>query len=234
MSRGQGAAGRLTVFEEELEASSLAVVADLHVEANRADLASIGRAMAKRGIGALAIAGDLYHKLHRPLSTSSLTDLLKWALARLMLPPGASVIYTPALFSHDPIVREKVATEVGGLSVKVLPGAARLKLPCGLSACVAHGDFLLKNGLMAGLLELTSLALARYPLLEALLRRELRARPGEWAFMGHTHLPLLDEGLRVANPGPWLNPAPLGPRGYMLVARPAGDGLKVHLLKALP
>jgi predicted phosphodiesterase len=230
MAKGRRA-GALRAFGLKLDVDAIAIAGDLHAEANGLGLSAIGRAMKREGIRALALAGDLFHRLHRPLGRAELVGALKATLRRLELPREAAVVYTPALFGHDPIIDEAMGLELEGVRVYVAPGAARVELAGRRRLYVAHGDCIAHNGLLAGAAELAALTLARCPLLELLLRRTLGASADEWVFMGHTHLPLLDEARRVANPGAWYAPPFYWARGRLLLVKCVKNGLRVEQLR---
>ncbi|WP_054857461.1 hypothetical protein [Vulcanisaeta sp. JCM 16159] len=177
-------------------------ISDLHLESNRRDLGCIGnylRSLGKDGIY-LVINGDLFDRAHgQVLSQNHIHELIH-RLNLAGINGLREVIYVIAMYDHDPRINHKeVRYGIDGVSVRVIHGV--MKLVIGSRAFwFLHGDYVVKNGLIASLMN--KLLNGSY---DKLVRFILRAGRDDWVVIGHTHVPNINNGLRIANMGSWID-----------------------------
>lgn len=177
-------------------------ISDLHLEANARNLTCIGNYMRRLRHGDiyLVINGDLFDKAHKQeLNHSHILELL----SRLNL-AGINnlkeVVYVMAIYDHDPRAPRNEATYyVNGVKVRVVHGIVKLAMG-GNTLWFLHGDYVVKNGLIASLMN--KILMGSY---DRLVRLAVRAREGDWVVIGHTHVPGVNNELRIANTGTWIN-----------------------------
>ncbi|MHA1626438.1 MAG: hypothetical protein ACTSVF_04790 [Candidatus Asgardarchaeia archaeon] len=191
-------------FKLNLGGNSVLIVSDLHLSESSDPIEGISDFLNKKGIENLVIAGDFIEH-HREISKDELKPFISMGLKKIGLEKSElKVVYLTSLSSHDPIIREEkvsIKYEDGPLVI-VLRGYCRIFIG-GHSFVVLHGDYSVRNGALAGFINLVASTLGKKLFLERLLRRILRVENDEWLVMGHTHIPGIDEEDRVANCGSW-------------------------------
>lgn len=215
---------RIHVYDVYLDLGVMAVVSDVHLDGNPRDLRCIGGWIDRLGVSYVAFAGDIFDRLNRMVLDE---EVLAYALTRLGLDGGGVrvIFYTLAHHDHDPTIPGDFAVfHVNGIDVIAVKGAVRVRTPRGVVSII-HGDFALGNGLLLGMLNHAT----RLPLAELFTRMALGLGDDEWLIMGHTHMPLINRRLRVANTGSWVN----RPRSTdtMVIVGPGQHGLSVELVR---
>ncbi|ADN50437.1 hypothetical protein [Vulcanisaeta distributa] len=182
--------------------SLIIAISDLHLESNERDLGCIGNYL--RGLGEdgiyLIINGDLFDKAHgQVLGQSHITELIR-RLGLAGISELRGVVYVMAMYDHDPrIGYGEVKYFIDGVNVRVVRGVVKLVIG-GRTFWFLHGDYVVKNGLIASLIN--KLFSGSY---DKLVRFAVRAGEGDWVVIGHTHVPGINTELRVANTGSWIN-----------------------------
>ncbi len=107
-----------------------------------------------------------------------------------------------AMYDHDPrIGYGEVKYFIDGVNVRVVRGGVVKLVIGGRTFWFLHGDYVVKNGLIASLMN--KLFSGSY---DKLVRFAVRAGgEGDWVVIGHTHVPSINTELRVANTGSWIN-----------------------------
>jgi len=191
-------------FELKLKGDPILITSDLHISEHSNSLTEISNFLREKNIKNLVIAGDFLEH-HKETSTDELKSLISMGLKKMGLEKGElKIVYLTSLSSHDPILKEEEVSinyEEGPLVI-VLRGYARIFLD-GRSFVVLHGDYSVRNGALAGFINLIASILGKRLFLEKLLKRILGIKKDEWLVMGHTHIPGIDERNKVANCGSW-------------------------------
>lgn len=211
------------IRESTIRDGAVMVISDLHIEDNPADLTVIGGLVRAGGVKVLVVAGDLFNRGMR-VTDSGFRAMVKYAVDRMGLGgiSGLTVIHVMSLTAHDLRLSDGYGVrvvKVNDVTFIAVPWVIRIKFPnCGGAVYVTHGDYAVKDGALAGLINLVSLKLFNYPVIEVMLRRLLNVGDGDWVISGHTHIKLINDGLRVANPGSWIKALIVKPsRGYVLI-----------------
>jgi predicted phosphodiesterase len=220
----------------KVDSGAVMVLSDLHIDANPMDLGIIGSLAGINGVNTLVIAGDLFNYRIRVKGELELGVMVRYAVERLGLSrvkARLTVLYLMSSSSHDPEVHgnHRVSVmKVNNVTVVAMQGAVRLSYPdCIGSVYITHGDYAVKDGVLAGLLSFISLKLLNYPLFEVMLRRILNVNDHDWVISGHTHVPVFNSELKVANPGSWVKALVMKPHfGYVTIRCSNGE-LKVSL-----
>lgn len=178
----------------------LLVVSDIHYNFCDPMVSTVGDLARVLGVKYVVIAGDLIEYRTR-VTIEELRKLLSDVLRTLHLTNfSGEVVYVRSMTSHDPIPpREELRVEVAGTRVWVLTGILVIETS-GPKIYVLHGDYLCRNGFLAHLVN----RLLGPLLLERVGRVVLGLHERDWLIMGHTHIPGLDSGARVANCGCWM------------------------------
>ncbi len=180
--------------------STIVVVSDLHIENNPRDLSTIGILVKSSNASLLVINGDLFDDQYGKTLTA---DLLAEAFERMNISNmrNIQVVYILALYSHDPSINSHTATlTVNGVQVLVVKGALLLETPSE-QMILLHGDYAIRLGSIAGVLDMATHGLA----LGRLVRTILHIEPHCWVAVGHSHIPGISYEDRIVNTGTWLN-----------------------------
>ena len=182
---------------------SVVIISDIHAGSGKEDLVSLGRVLKSLKADVIAIAGDLFEFEHKPADITKLKILIKNFLSKISLNQFVKMFYVVSGSSHDPILKKKVVQfNINGNMITVIKGVLKLETS-GVLVYVTHGDYACRDGVIANLLNKISLRLRRIPWMECKLRRIVGVKRDEWLIAGHTHIPLIDHGLKVANCGSW-------------------------------
>jgi len=168
---------------------TLYVASDLHIGSPRS-LAHLFRRCPVDG-STLVVAGDVFEDEHRVVGFDEFAKLVKRFLVVIGVKPR-EVFMALSSSSHDPILPRPFTSVIDGVRVFACNCAVRVG-----SVVAVHGDSVIRNGALAYLVERF-----RRGLIGEVLRRRL-GLSGEWLVYGHTHIPLVDRGRRLVNPGPW-------------------------------
>ncbi|MDD5144930.1 MAG: metallophosphoesterase family protein [Candidatus Pacebacteria bacterium] len=189
-------------FQEfSIEGEKVLIVSDLHLENNKRDLSCIGEFLDKNDIGNLVIGGDLFDMKQNTELSDKLINTVKEMLG---IRDGKTnrFFYVLSLHDHDPMFKkEKEEMKNGKEEINIVKGILRLNAKNNQSFYVLHGDYLAKDGGIPYLINRFGISL----LYEKIVKKAIGAKNGDWAIMGHSHLPGIDYGSRVANTGSWLN-----------------------------
>ncbi|MCD6409649.1 MAG: metallophosphoesterase [Candidatus Verstraetearchaeota archaeon] len=180
--------------------SVIVVVSDLHIENNPRNLSAIGALVKSTNASLLVINGDLFDDQYgRALDPNLLVDAFK--RMNLSTTQHVQVIYVLALYSHDPFIDSPTATlNASSFQVLAVKGALLLEAPSE-RIILLHGDYAIRFGFIAGVLDMASHGLA----LGRMARMVLHVEPDCWVAVGHSHIPGISYEDRVANTGTWLN-----------------------------
>ncbi|GAB6943833.1 hypothetical protein [Vulcanisaeta sp. JCM 14467] len=194
-----------TAYTATMELSDdplIITVSDLHLESNTRDLTCIGNYIRglNHGNTYLIINGDLFDKAHKQeLNQSHIRELIN-RLDLAGINGLREVIYITAIYDHDPRTHCGETTyTVNGIKVRVIRGIAKLIIGSN-TIWFLHGDYIVKNGLIASLMN--RLLGGSY---DRLVRSAIGAREGDWVVIGHTHVPGINSESRIANTGSWIN-----------------------------
>ncbi|WP_291767822.1 metallophosphoesterase [Caldivirga sp. UBA161] len=207
-----------------INSNSMLVVSDLHVDANSSDLSVISELIRRSGVNTMVIAGDLFDRRVK-VNDDELRIMLHWATQRLGLindnGSELTLIYVRSESSHDPEIKdnEPVVIKFSNILIVTVPRAIKVNFPnCSDAVYVAHGDYTVSDGLLAGLINIAPLTLLKLPIVELITRRILNANHDDWVIIGHTHLPVISSRFKVANPGSWKGILFTNPyNGYVLI-----------------
>ena len=201
--------GGLTIGSIRLNSDSMLVVSDLHVDANSSDLSIISELVKRSGVGVMVIAGDLFDRRIK-VNDREFRVMLRWLIQKLKLSGNngkLTLIYVRSESSHDPEVENSKPIKITRFSnvlVISVPRVIKVNFPnCSHAVYVTHGDYTVSDGLLAGLINIVSLSLLKLPIVELMTRSLLNVTNDDWVIIGHTHLPVIDSKLKVANPGSW-------------------------------
>ena len=194
-----------TVYIATVELSDdplIITVSDLHLESNARDLTCIGNYIRglHHGNTYLVINGDLFDKAHKQeLNQSHIHELLD-RLGLAGIDGLREVIYITAIYDHDPRThRGETTYSINGIKVRVIHGITKFIIGSN-TIWFLHGDYVVRNGLIASLMN--KLLGGLY---DRLVRSVIGAREGDWVVIGHTHVPGINNELRIANTGSWIN-----------------------------
>ncbi len=205
-----------------LNSNSMLVVSDLHIDANLSELSVISELIRRGGVSAMTIAGDLFDRRVK-VNDSELRMMLHWAIRRLgLINDELTLIYVRSESSHDPELEDYGSikiTRLNNVLVVTVPRVIKVNFPnCSSSVYIAHGDYTVSNGLLAGLINIFSLTLLRLPIVELMTRKLLGVSDDDWVIIGHTHLPAISGRFKIANPGSWKGIFFIKPyNGYVLI-----------------
>ena len=216
--------GELKMSNININSNSMLVVSDLHVDANSSDLSVISELVRRSGVNTIVIAGDLIDRRVK-VNNNELRIMLRWVTQRLGLindnGSKLTLIYVRSESSHDPEIKddEPVGIRFGNVLIITVPRAIKVNFPnCSDAVYIAHGDYTVSDGLLAGLINIASLTLLKLPIMELITRRMLNANRDDWVVIGHTHLPVISSRFKVANPGSWKSIFFINPyNGYVLI-----------------
>lgn len=175
------------------------IVSDLHCTPRHRPTLEVAKLARSLGARNLIVAGDLFDDLHQALPADALAEALRWAFRGAQ---GLTVHYVTSGSSHDPIQPSPAVVRAGPLRVHVYPRYMLFSTGAG-TIFVTHGDVAVPNGLHAFAINLAARLVGEELFIERRLRERLGLPPGWWLVMGHTHLPGIDYGARVANAGSW-------------------------------
>ncbi|GGI69477.1 metallophosphoesterase family protein [Vulcanisaeta souniana] len=177
-------------------------ISDLHLESNKRNFCCIGnylRSLDKENIY-LVINGDLFDKAHRQVMSQLHMHELIQRLSLSGINGLREVIYVMAMHDHDPrFYHKETRYSIDNVNVRVIRGAVKLVMGS-KTFWFLHGDYVVKNGLIASLMN--KLLSGLY---DKLVRLAVRAGRDDWIVIGHTHVPNINNELRIANTGSWLN-----------------------------
>ncbi|ABW02392.1 metallophosphoesterase family protein [Caldivirga maquilingensis] len=215
----------LKITSINLNSNSILVVSDLHTDANSSDLTVISELTRRSEIDVIVIAGDLFDRRVK-VNDNELRVLLHQATLRLGLintnGSELTLIYVRSESSHDPGIKGGESIKIAKFSnvlVVTVPRIIKVNFPnCSNAVYIAHGDYTVSNGLLAGLINIIPLTLLKLPIVELITRRVLNVNNGDWVIIGHTHLPVISSRFKVANPGSWKGILFVKPyNGYVLI-----------------
>ncbi|GAB6947259.1 hypothetical protein JCM16161A_13890 [Vulcanisaeta sp. JCM 16161] len=195
--------GNVHVTTMELGNDPLIIaVSDLHLESNRRNLGCIGNYLRSLGKDCiyLVINGDLFDRAHgQALSQYHIHELIH-RLNLTGINGLREVIYVMAMYDHDPGINHgEVRYIIDGVGVRVIRGVMKIIIG-GKTFWFLHGDYVVRNGLIASLMN--KLLNGSY---DRLVRFVVRAGRDDWVVIGHTHVPNINNGLRIANTGSWID-----------------------------
>jgi len=145
------------------------------------------------------VLGDMFDDLHRRMHPREFRRYVLQAVHSAEFPE--TVYYTTSLSSHDPVFEEPFELYLDSANLLVIPGLLRIGVG-GHAVCALHGDVVVRSGVLACAINATAAAAGRPLLLEEIAKRRY-CSPGAWLLAGHTHIPGLDTGRRLGNPGSW-------------------------------
>lgn len=190
-------------YQRIIDNLSVVIISDIHAGSGKEDLVSLERVLKSLKADVIVIAGDLFEFEHKPADITKLKILIKNFLGKISLNQFVKMFYVVSSSSHDPILKKKVIQfNINGNMIIVIKGVLKLEIS-GVLVYVTHGDYACRDGVIANLLNKISLRLRRTPWMECKLRRIIGVKRDEWLIAGHTHIPLIDHGLKVANCGSW-------------------------------
>jgi len=148
----------------------------------------------------LVIVGDLFHG---PIISGPSSGALERMSAFVeKVDRAGSLKRVVATFSenHDPPLIGEATFEVGSMEI-LLTNRPLLIETSGMKILATHGDFFSTDGLATAAVEIVLSAFGVRGAVERFLRYKMVGDAGCWVLMGHTHVPLVDQELRVANCG---------------------------------
>ncbi|MEL9990974.1 MAG: phosphohydrolase [Thermoproteus sp.] len=171
------------------------VLADIHIGSPNSLVKELRRCLSGVDIDVLAIAGDLFEEEHRRIGRDEAMTLFKRLLAVLAVRPKV-LVASLSSSSHDPLLGHFSGVVDG---VEVLACNCPISLTyAGEKIVVAHGDIAVGNGFLAYLIDSI-----RPGTIGRIAKRKLGLSKDVWLVYGHSHVPYLNLGERILNPGPW-------------------------------
>ena len=191
---------KLSVHRFKVQQEKIMIVSDLHIYNNLLERPLFLKALNKERPSILIINGDLFEKMHFKVSERHLKSIL----VKIFKKNNSKIIfYVISSSSHDPIVDKRVITiKLNSKLIYVINGALELSSNS-LKIFLTHGDYICKNGFIAGLISVFLKKLGVNLFLEKRLRYLLKLDKNTWLIIGHTHIPGINYSLRIANTGTW-------------------------------
>jgi len=170
------------------------VFGDVHLGSPYSRVEELKKCLASLGPERAAITGDLFEDQYRPVGREEAIRLIAKAMDMLGL-RSAQLYIAFSSSSHDPQLPGPLWEKINGVEVYAFNGDIFIE---DSEVVVTHGDSVVKSGVVAYLVERVDRGR-----IGRVLRRRLSLRDGVWIAYGHSHVPHVDLGQRILNPGPW-------------------------------
>ncbi len=196
---------RVSLADEEAYA-----ISDVHLGSPSSNIAVLRDCLKSLSPRVLIVAGDLFDDEHRPVDVDEFALLMSRFISALGVSPRV-LIASLSSSSHDPLVGSYMGT-IGTAEVRACN--CPVLISGGINALVLHGDLVVRNGVMAYVLESVA---------PGTMGRRARRRLGvgdAWVVYGHSHVPLLNPRLALLNPGPWKVYGVRRKRGFVALLGP--------------
>ncbi|MGQ4913949.1 MAG: metallophosphoesterase family protein [Candidatus Asgardarchaeia archaeon] len=227
----------LYISEKEITDKKILVISDLHLFAERnCDSSILYKIVNDEKPDMIILAGDVleYHKKVDEKTLKSLLEKCFFKSDNNNLIATSDIIYLTSLSSHDPILnRKEIRLEINDVEFTIIRGCIKLFGQNHNSIFICHGDYIARNGAVAGILNKVMSHFGKNLFLEKMLKKRICENEDDWLIMGHTHIPGIDYNSRVANTGAWKAHPLRGPSyTYVVIDFEKYEGEKV-LLKSI-
>lgn len=176
-------------------------VSDLHLTSAESVPRSLPSLVEETRASTLVVVGDLLHAPRDVSSEQQLLDLVTAVLERVNRATNLKRALVTMSENHDPpLTKEELTLEHGSMMVMLTHDSILIEAS-GVRALAVHGDYFCSDGAVTAAVELLLSLLRVRGATERFLRWKIGMDRNEWVVMGHTHLPMIDEGHRVANCG---------------------------------
>ncbi|MFN3804227.1 MAG: phosphohydrolase [Pyrobaculum sp.] len=168
------------------------IFGDVHIGSRYSRIDQLRKCLKSIHMEEVAIVGDIFDDEYRAVSRDEAARLVKKAMEILQIRPKHLYISFSSS-SHDPQLSMPLVEKIDGVEVVAYNGHIYTE-----KAVITHGDSVVKNGVLAGLIEM-----ADRGRLGRALRKRLMVNDGMWLAYGHSHVPYIDLQRKILNPGGW-------------------------------
>ncbi|MCC6020653.1 MAG: metallophosphoesterase [Thermoproteaceae archaeon] len=171
------------------------VFGDIHIGSRHSRLGELRRCLKSASPEEVVMTGDLFENQHRRVGHDEAVRLIRKALELLQLEP-LRVFIALSRASHDPQLPGPLVARVGRSEVVAHNG--EVFVDGAVKIVASHGDGVIKSGVVAYLADIV-----RRGHVGRVLRSRLGVPRDVWVVYGHSHVPFIDAGERILNPGAW-------------------------------
>jgi len=176
-------------------------VSDLHIEEPTDVPDELRNAVERHRPVNLVIVGDLFHSPFKVSSDEETRTFLTDMMAKADVEGRIRRVLVTLSENHDRrFSGQEMAFRSGDREVLLTRSPLFLDIS-GLKVLAVHGDFFSADGFVTAAAELAFSVIGIRGGVERFLRRRFGLDDRCWIVMGHTHIPLIDQNLRVANSG---------------------------------
>jgi len=176
-------------------------VSDLHLDNPESISRSLLSLVEETKPATLVVVGDLLHAPQDVGSDRQLLDFVMAVLERLDRMADLKGLLVTMSENHDPpLTKGELTFECRGTRVMLTHDPIMIEA-YGVRVLAVHGDYFCSDGAITAGVELLLSALGVRGATERFLRWKIGMDNQNWVVMGHTHLPMIDQGRRIANCG---------------------------------
>ncbi|MFN7106097.1 MAG: phosphohydrolase [Pyrobaculum sp.] len=168
------------------------VLGDVHIGSRYSKIGQLRKCLESIYAEKVAIVGDVFDDEYRPVGREEAARLIKKAMKILQIRPRQLYISFSSS-SHDPQLSVPLVEKIDGVEVTAYNGHIHID-----RVVITHGDSVVKNGVLAYLIEFASRGR-----LGRALRKRLMVSDDMWLVYGHSHVPYVDLERKILNPGGW-------------------------------
>lgn len=176
-------------------------VSDLHLKDAKSVPVSLSEVIMSTEPSTLVVVGDLLHSPNEVSSDEEFEGLVRDILERADRKKNLRRALITLSENHDPpLPHGDLKFEHRNAEV-TLGHSPILVESSGTRVLAIHGDYFCSDGAVTAVVEAVLSAFGIRGAAPRLLRRAAGLDRKDWVVMGHTHVPMIDHGLRIANCG---------------------------------
>ncbi len=168
------------------------IFGDVHIGSRYSRVGELRKCLKSISADEVAIVGDVFDNQYKTVNSEEAARLVKKAMDVLQIRPRRLYISFSSS-SHDPQLSTPLVGKIDGVEVSANNSSIHLD-----GLVITHGDVVVKNGVLAGFIELF-----KRGKLGRVLKKKLSVDREVWLAYGHTHLPYVDMEEKILNPGGW-------------------------------
>jgi len=176
-------------------------VSDLHLDSAESVPRGLPSLVEGTRPATLVVVGDLLRAPRDVSSEGQLLDLVMAVLEKVDRTANLKRVLVTMSENHDPpLTKGELTLEHRGAKIMLTHDPILIEAS-GVRALAVHGDYFCSDGAVTATVELLLLALGVSGATERFLRWKIGVDRNDWVVMGHTHVPMIDQGHRVSNCG---------------------------------